>query len=133
MRISWLSAALKGRFAGVFKKELYQAYCKWCEDNGENAITQRQLSERLQERGFVEEDERKKGRKWKHLGLQDAKYSQGDVSDTENNSRARTGDVGDAGDAKTDINQSNVTTYKGNTKNNVTNVTNVTQSEWEEF
>jgi putative DNA primase/helicase len=31
---------------------LYQAYVKWCDDNGETALSQRKLAEQFKERGL---------------------------------------------------------------------------------
>lgn len=50
---------------------LYQGYTKWCDANGETALSQQKLAERLKERGFRNDEQRSAtGRKmWTGLGL----------------------------------------------------------------
>ncbi|MCL6612475.1 MAG: hypothetical protein K6T66_13120 [Peptococcaceae bacterium] len=43
---------IKG-FCKASASDLYAAYCKWCDENGERAIKQRDFSARLIERGFL--------------------------------------------------------------------------------
>lgn len=47
----------------VAKGTLYQAYCAWCEENGERPISQRDMTARLRERGISE----RRGTKGVHL------------------------------------------------------------------
>lgn len=51
----------------VLAKDLYAAYVRWCEDNGERARSQRQFGGALSERGFVRQRVRQ-GHSW--LGLE---------------------------------------------------------------
>lgn len=51
----------------VLAKDLYIAYCRWCEDNGERARSQRQFGAALSERGFARQRVRQ-GHSW--LGLE---------------------------------------------------------------
>ncbi|MFO1352331.1 MAG: phage/plasmid primase, P4 family [Gammaproteobacteria bacterium] len=53
----------------VAKAEFYRAYTRWCDDNGEHPMSQRDLSRRMQDRGFVEAEGHKGGRKWAGIGL----------------------------------------------------------------
>ena len=47
--------------------ELYQAYRKWCDDHGEQPVSQRRFGTSLAERGFVKE---KRGTvRWRGIGL----------------------------------------------------------------
>lgn len=46
------------------KGDLYKAYVKWAEDNGEHPMKQRTLTTALEERGWLEAKSRKDGRKW---------------------------------------------------------------------
>ncbi|NSW83145.1 MAG: DNA primase [Syntrophothermus sp.] len=57
--------------------DLYQAYCKWCEENGEQAIAKRTFGIRLKERGF-ESRRGTGGPNWWHgIGLvKQVKYSE---------------------------------------------------------
>ncbi len=50
--------------------DLYKAYCRWCEQEGDKAISQRIFSQSLQERGFRNE-KTKYGRIWHGLQLND--------------------------------------------------------------
>lgn len=43
---------VQGLRLNVKKGELYGAYCDWCRGHGEDTFSQRELSKRLQERGF---------------------------------------------------------------------------------
>ncbi len=54
--------------ARVQASDLYTAYTRWCDDNGERAVTQRRLGQALTERGF---DRRKYGpaRRWHWFGI----------------------------------------------------------------
>jgi putative DNA primase/helicase len=58
-------------FAKVESTALYKAYAKWCEDNGETALTQQKLADRLKERGLRNDEMRSaKGRRiWSGIGL----------------------------------------------------------------
>ncbi len=53
--------------------DLYEAYIKWAEKNGERAISQKYFSMRLKERGFVKSRSSSTGgRVWAGIGLQSA-------------------------------------------------------------
>jgi putative DNA primase/helicase len=58
-------------YAKVGSTALYQAYVKWCADNGEKDVTQQKLADRLKERGFRNDAVRSStGRKmWSGIGL----------------------------------------------------------------
>jgi putative DNA primase/helicase len=58
----------RGESYSVSKKALYAAYREWAESNGEHALTQRKLSERLTEIG-IEGTRDMHGRHWRSLGL----------------------------------------------------------------
>ena len=47
--------------------ELYEKYKDWCQKNGEDLLSQRELSPRLKERGF--QHKRGTGGRWKWIGL----------------------------------------------------------------
>ena len=57
--------------AEVLVKRLYAAYVTWCEENGERPIKQRQLSDRLKERGFAEPEHGRSGNYWVGIGLRE--------------------------------------------------------------
>jgi putative DNA primase/helicase len=67
---------VKAAVASVPVKDLYAAYQAWCEENGEYCVKQRQLTERLKERG-VEPGKDRKARLWLGLRLRDT----GDIGD----------------------------------------------------
>lgn len=50
-------------------KELYEAYCQWCEETGERAVTQREFGIRLTERGFIRDRGAHGVRIWSNIGL----------------------------------------------------------------
>jgi hypothetical protein len=52
----------------VSVKGLYAEYAGWCEQTGERALTQRELSQRLTERGFTA-GRTSRERLWLGLGL----------------------------------------------------------------
>jgi putative DNA primase/helicase len=58
-------------YAKVDSTTLYKAYDKWCSDNGETALTQHKLAQRLKERGLRNDLERSStGRiMWNGIGL----------------------------------------------------------------
>jgi putative DNA primase/helicase len=58
-------------FAKVESTLLYQAYVKWCTDNGEQALSQTKLADRLKERGLRNDEQRSvTGRRlWTGVGL----------------------------------------------------------------
>jgi putative DNA primase/helicase len=58
-------------YAKVESTKLYQAYVKWCDENGETALTQQKLADRLKERGLRNDEMRNaKGRKmWSGIDL----------------------------------------------------------------
>jgi putative DNA primase/helicase len=58
-------------YAKVESTTLYQAYVKWCGDNGETDLTQQKLADRLKERGLRNDETRSPtGRKmWSGIGL----------------------------------------------------------------
>jgi putative DNA primase/helicase len=60
--------------AKVESTMLYKAYVKWCEDNGETALSQRKLAERLLERGLRNDTKDSVTRRvhWAGIGLVDA-------------------------------------------------------------
>ena len=117
----------------AIKKELYTAYTKWCDGNGETPLTQRQLSERMQERGFTE-NRTGYARKWQGVGLINLTHDVSDGKDV-NISRAPLSDVSDANDANFSIEHTKSEQYMSKVKNNVINVTCVTDDDegWEEF
>lgn len=51
-------------------KELYKAYCKWCEENGIKQMSQKGFSYRLEEKGFAKQKTRV-GVVWNRLKLKD--------------------------------------------------------------
>jgi putative DNA primase/helicase len=55
--------------AKVPKGVLYEAYCEWCDENGEKAISQRKMGTRMTERGFTE-SRTERTRFWNGIGLQ---------------------------------------------------------------
>ena len=59
-------------------KELYNAYCLWCEDGGERPISQRKFGSRLRERGFASHIGTGNKTFWNGLGVRT------DRMDTEN-------------------------------------------------
>jgi putative DNA primase/helicase len=61
---------VKGPTAVVGSKEFNESYCKWCEENGERALSQRQVGTQLGKRGFTKDRNSKTGRiEWYGLGL----------------------------------------------------------------
>jgi putative DNA primase/helicase len=50
-------------------KELYQAYCNWCKENGEEPISSRAFGRRLEERGYKSVKLAHGTRGWQGLGL----------------------------------------------------------------
>jgi len=58
-------------YAKVESTALYQAYVKWCDENGETAISQRKLAERLHERGLHNDTKDSATRRalWVGIGL----------------------------------------------------------------
>lgn len=48
----------------VAKADLYKAYVKWAEENGEHPMRQRTLTTALEERGWLEAKSRRDGRRW---------------------------------------------------------------------
>jgi phage/plasmid-associated DNA primase len=50
-------------------KELYQAYCNWCKENGEEPISARSFGRRLEERGYKSVKLAHGTRGWQGLGL----------------------------------------------------------------
>lgn len=57
-----------GQRQEVSSKDLYNAYVRWAEENGEKPITQTSFSIRLQEKGFIR-SRTGKTRLWKGIGL----------------------------------------------------------------
>ena len=55
---------------GVSAKELYRAYCAWCEQNGERPGTQTALGIRLNEKGF-DRTHKASGNWWIGIGLRE--------------------------------------------------------------
>lgn len=55
--------------AKVAKGKLYEAYCEWCEANGEKPLSQRKVGTRMTERGFTEK-RTERTRFWQGIGLQ---------------------------------------------------------------
>lgn len=53
----------------VTKSELWEAYEKWCESNGEEPLKRRTFKNRLIERGFKEDRTTRGSRLWKGIGL----------------------------------------------------------------
>lgn len=53
----------------VTAKDLYSAYCRWAEDNGEKPLSQRWFGLRLSERGTCESIRTRTGRSWRGIGL----------------------------------------------------------------
>ena len=49
-------------------KELYDAYTKWCQENGENHISNRIFASQLRERGF-EDKKRSDAKYWQKIEL----------------------------------------------------------------
>jgi phage/plasmid-associated DNA primase len=61
----------------VLTAELYAVYKSWCDDNGERAISKKELVMRLQEMGFTPAPDRRGNRLWRGLrlaGRDGAKY-----------------------------------------------------------
>ena len=58
-------------YAKVESTALYQAYTKWCTENGESSLTQQKLADRLKERRLRNDEQRSAtGRKmWSGIGL----------------------------------------------------------------
>jgi hypothetical protein len=48
---------------------LYKEFVKWCSDNGEHVISQRDLSGRLTERGLQSKRDTQGNRVWSGIGL----------------------------------------------------------------
>ena len=117
-----------GKKCQAIKKDFYATYTKWCEDNGETTLTQRQLSERMQERGFTE-IRSDYARKWRGVGLLDTRHP--DVTD-DFHARGHDHDVTDANDANSSIPDINRENMSGMEKEaSVTSLASC--SEWEEF
>lgn len=57
------------RQAFVTAKDLYSAYCRWAEDNGEKPLSQRWFGLRLSERGTCESVRTRTGKCWRGIGL----------------------------------------------------------------
>lgn len=53
----------------VGNTELYEAFATWAARNGERARSHRWLSRALIDRGFVQDPDRSRGRRWRGLGL----------------------------------------------------------------
>ena len=53
------------------KADVYKAYVKWAEDNGEHPMKQRTLTTALEERGWLEAKAHKEGRKWDGWALKE--------------------------------------------------------------
>jgi putative DNA primase/helicase len=53
-----------------YAKDLYQAYSRWCDENGEHSLSQKRLGTALAERGYVSERCSYSGlKKWRGIGL----------------------------------------------------------------
>jgi len=51
-------------------KDLYEAYCKWCNENGEHPLSQKRLGQALGERNYISDRGGAGGRKtWRGIGL----------------------------------------------------------------
>ncbi|MCL5104961.1 MAG: phage/plasmid primase, P4 family [Armatimonadetes bacterium] len=57
------------RQASVMARDLYSAYCRWAEDNGEKPLSQRWFGLRLSERGTCESVRTRTGKCWHGIGL----------------------------------------------------------------
>jgi putative DNA primase/helicase len=55
---------IKETGAETGKADVYKAYVKWAESNGEHPMKQRTLTTALEERGWLESKSRKEGRSW---------------------------------------------------------------------
>jgi len=64
-------------------KELYQAYCKWCEENSEEPINIRAFGRRLEERGYkAVRTGKNRERGWEGIGLKTQQTDQEEVTET---------------------------------------------------
>ena len=63
-------------YASIQSTSLYKTYEQWCEDNGEKPIAQRELSLRIQERGF-DKKHKNTGTFWEGIGLDQVEDSPG--------------------------------------------------------
>jgi len=57
------------RQAEAITGELYRSYVKWCEENGEHAMSQRRFGGALKDRGFINQKGTAGIRKWIGIGL----------------------------------------------------------------
>jgi putative DNA primase/helicase len=61
----------QGPVAKVASSKLYRAYMRWCHDNGEQPISQRELRQQLLQRGFQEPTKLHGVMTWRGLGVED--------------------------------------------------------------
>ena len=55
----------------VMSKDIYAAYSKWCDDNGENVKKQKMFGNTLKSKGFMNENKSGRGMRWNGIGLAD--------------------------------------------------------------